>query len=132
MLRRAVMAVTAALLAASCTSGSPGDAMTMGGDGHWDAVAGSGSHLTGHLRTYYLEADEVVWDYAPTGRDGITGQPFDAVADTYVKAGPGRIGSAYVKCLYRGYSDASFSELTPRAAADSYLGLLGPVIHAVV
>ena len=46
----------------------------------------------------------MVWDYAPDGRNEITGKPFDQVADTYVKSGVGRIGSKYVKCLYRGYT----------------------------
>jgi manganese oxidase len=83
-------------------------------------------------RTYYIGADPVVWDYAPAGKNEITGEPFDDVADTYVKAGPGRIGSRYEKCLYRGYTDGTFSHLQERPADDRYLGFLGPVIHAEV
>ena len=83
-------------------------------------------------RTYYIGADEVVWDYAPDGRNEITGKPFDQVADTYVKSGPGRIGSKYLKCLYRGYTDASFAHLQQRPADEAYLGFLGPVIRAEV
>jgi FtsP/CotA-like multicopper oxidase with cupredoxin domain len=86
----------------------------------------------GTTRTYYIEADEVVWDYAPAGRNEITGEPFDETADTYVRSGPGRIGSRYVKCLYRGYTDATFTHLQDRPADEQYLGLLGPVIRAEV
>ena len=72
---------------------------------HWAQTAGA-FHSDGVTRTYYISADEVVWDYAPDGRNEITGKPFDRVADTYVASGVGRIGSRYVKCLYRGYTDA--------------------------
>ncbi len=89
-------------------------------------------HPAGITRTYYIRADEVVWDYAPDGRNQITGEPFDDVADTFVRSGPGRIGSRYMKCLYRGYTDASFSRLVERAPDDKYLGFLGPVIRAQV
>ncbi|HYY10811.1 MAG TPA: multicopper oxidase domain-containing protein [Kineosporiaceae bacterium] len=109
----------------------------MSGPGYWNAVAGSpavsssgaASGATGQVRTYYVRAEEVVWDYAPTGRNGITGARFDQVANRYVASGPGRIGSRYLKCLYRGYTDASFARRTPQPAD---LGLLGPVIRAEV
>jgi hypothetical protein len=85
--------------------------------------------VTAQIRTYYISADEVVWDYAPAGTNLITGQPFGEVENTFVQSGPGRIGSRYVKCLYRGYADATFRSLQPRPA---YLGMLGPVIRAQV
>jgi manganese oxidase len=102
-------------------------------DGHqahdgWAAGAPGG----GHTGTYYIGADEVEWDYAPTGANGITGEPFDEVADTWVGSGPGRIGSRYLKCLYRGYTDDSFATVAQRPAQDAYLGQLGPVIRAEV
>jgi len=83
-------------------------------------------------RTYYIAADSVTWDYAPTGSNGITGQPFDDTANVFVAAGPDRIGSAYGKSLYREYTDESFTTLEPRPPAWEHLGFLGPVIHAVV
>ena len=118
-----------------------GAGMRMGPDGRMEMVAqqapapAGGAAVrpgSGKVRTYYIAADEVVWNYAPDGRNEITGKPFDDVADTYVKTGPGRIGARYVKCLYRGYTDASFRTRQPRPAADAYLGLLGPVIRAEV
>jgi hephaestin len=107
-------------------------ARVMEGAAYWQRVAGAAFTSTGTTRTYYIGADRVVWNYAPTGRNLITGKPFDQVADTYVRNGPGRIGSRYVKCLYRGYTDASFQHLKARAPEDRYLGLLGPVIRAEV
>jgi len=83
-------------------------------------------------RTYFIAADKVVWDYAPAGRNLITGQPFGDTENTYVQSGPGRIGSRYIKCLYRGYTDGSFNTQQQRPAADAYLGMRGPVIRAQV
>jgi len=100
-------------------------------DAYWSTVAGSGLPA-GTTRTSYISSDEVVWDYAPTGRDQITGKPFDGTSRTYVANGPHRIGSKYVKCLYRGYRDATFTTPVERPASEAYLGLMGPVIHAAV
>jgi manganese oxidase len=123
----------AALAAPSAARSMAGMAMAPSeGAAYWKKVAGRPFESDGVTRTYYIGADKVGWDYAPDGRNEITGKPFDAVADTYVKRGPGRIGSRYVKCLYRGYTDATFTHLKPRPAEDAYLGFLGPVIRAQV
>jgi FtsP/CotA-like multicopper oxidase with cupredoxin domain len=108
------------------------DMSAMQGAAYWQSVSGGGFQSDGVTRTYYIRADKVDWDYAPRGTNEITGKPFDDVADTYVKSGPGRIGSTYEKCLYRGYTDATFSHLQKRPADEAYLGLLGPVIRAEV
>jgi manganese oxidase len=108
------------------------DMGSMQGASYWQNVSGGPFQSDGKTRTYYISADKVVWDYAPQGMNEITGKPFDDVADTYVKSGPGRIGSKYVKCLYRGYTDGSFTHLQRRPADEAYLGLLGPVIRAEV
>jgi hephaestin len=94
--------------------------------------AGAPAPVPAQTRVYYIAADHVQWNYAPDGRNDITGQPFDDTANTFVQAGPDRIGSTYVKSLYREYTDASFSRLKPRPAAWEHLGFLGPVIHAQV
>lgn len=114
-----------ALLATACSAG--GSAL------HED-MAGSGDPAPGHgtTRTYYVSAEPVRWDYAPAGRNEITGKPFDDQADVFVRRGAGRVGSTYLKCLYRGYTDASFDTRTPTDAGDAYLGNLGPVIRAEV
>jgi FtsP/CotA-like multicopper oxidase with cupredoxin domain len=116
---------------APTTSGMAGMAGASSGS-YWHDVQGAPFHSNGTVRQYYIAADQVTWDYAPQHMNGITGRPFDDVADTYVKSGPGRIGSRYVKCLYRAYSDPGFKYLVPRPQSESYLGLLGPVIRATV
>ena len=57
----------------------------------------------GKVRTYYVAADEVNWDYAPSGRDEAMGHPFDEVEKPYVESGPHRIGRVYKKAIYREY-----------------------------
>jgi hephaestin len=83
-------------------------------------------------RVYYLAADEVRWDYAPQGKNAITGQPFDEQAAVFTQRGPTRIGSTYVKALYRGYTDQTFRQLAPTPPQWQHLGMLGPVVRAVV
>ena len=39
-------------------------------------------------RTYYIAADEVAWDYAPSGINQITGEPFDEDANVFVAERP--------------------------------------------
>lgn len=120
--RSAVALLIAAALAAGCTST---------GEGAHPAPEKAGS-AGGVTRTYFVSADQVVWDYASTGRNQITGKPFGEPENVFVGHGPGRIGSRYLKCLYRGYTDATFHTLQQRSASEAYLGLLGPVIRAEV
>jgi len=86
----------------------------------------------GQTRTYYIAADEVKWDYAPTGINQITGKPFDEVAQTYVKNDKDRIGRVYVKAAYQEYTDDTFTKLKPVSDKWRHLGILGPAIHAEV
>lgn len=87
---------------------------------------------TGKTRVYYVAADEVNWDYAPTGRDEAMGHPFDALQKVYTESGPHQIGRVYKKAIYREYTDETFTVLKQRSAEDAYLGLLGPVLRAEV
>jgi FtsP/CotA-like multicopper oxidase with cupredoxin domain len=82
--------------------------------------------------TYYIAADEVEWDYAPTGINGMTGKPFEGRALVFVQRGPDRIGKVYRKAIYREYTDETFSTLKPRPPKWEHLGLLGPVLRAEV
>ncbi len=41
--------------------------MSMEGEDYWSAVAGTGTPPSGRTRTYFIGADEIVWDYAPAG-----------------------------------------------------------------
>jgi manganese oxidase len=87
---------------------------------------------SGHLRTYYIAADEIDWDYAPLGTDFMTGKPFAGMSAAYTQPGPGRIGHVFHKAIFREYTDATFTKRKPRPAEDEYLGLLGPILHAEV
>jgi manganese oxidase len=83
----------------------------------------------GKVRNYFIAADEVLWDFAPSGSNQVTGQPFTDDENVFVQNGPNRVGHVYRKALYRGYTDATFTTKTP---ADPQLGMLGPVIRAEV
>lgn len=87
---------------------------------------------SGRTHTYYIAADEVAWDYAPSGTNRITGKPFGSLEDIWVGNGPDRIGRVYKKAIYREYTDETFSELEPRPAEWNHLGFLGPVLRAEV
>lgn len=81
-------------------------------------------------RIYYVAAEEVVWDYAPSfPTNAMTGKPFSDAAGIFVARRPDRIGRKYLKAVYRGYTDDSFSMPAPHPA---HLGLLGPIIRAEV
>jgi hephaestin len=84
------------------------------------------------IRTYYVAADEVDWDYAPSGLNKMMGMKFDGYAATFIEKGPHRIGKVYRKAIYREYTDETFTKLKPRPADQEYLGMLGPVLRAEV
>ncbi len=89
-------------------------------------------HAAGKTRTYYVAADEVQWDYAPSGRDEAMGMPFDAIAKGFTETSANHIGRVYKKAVYHEYTDATFTTLKPRAPEDAYQGILGPILHAEV
>ena len=86
----------------------------------------------GKVRTYYIAADELDWDYAPSGIDQMTGKPFEGMVKVFMEHGAHRIGHIYKKAIYREYTDATFTNLKPRPADEQYLGILGPVLRAQV
>jgi FtsP/CotA-like multicopper oxidase with cupredoxin domain len=97
------------------------------------ASSACGTAGSPHTRTYYVAADTVVWDYAPGGDvNPITGQPYDSVAHIFVGNDSTDIGHRYLKALYREYTDSTFTTLKPRAPAWRHLGMLGPLLRAVV
>jgi Multicopper oxidase. len=93
---------------------------------------GRPDHGDGRVRTYFIAADQVDWDYAPSGKNLITGQDFTDAEKVFVGHEERRIGHVYRKSLYREYTDASFSTLKPRPERWQHLGMLGPVIRATV
>ena len=82
--------------------------------------------------TYYIAADEVNWDFAPTGSNQIGGRPFDDVERPFIEAQAHSVGKVAMKAIYREYTDSSFTNLKPRPAAWEHLGLVGPLLRAQV
>ncbi len=72
---------------------------------------GISQDLNGRTHTYYVAADELDWDYAPSGRDEAMGQPFDALRAGYAEPGPHHIGRVNKKAIYRECTDESFTTL---------------------
>jgi manganese oxidase len=105
-----------------------------GGGGSADHSAHAQSPTAGSVQTltYYVGIDEVMWDYAPQGRNLITGEAFGDEENVFVQRTPTTIGSVYKKALYREYTDGTFNRLKERPAKWQHLGLLGPVIRAEV
>ncbi len=86
----------------------------------------------GKVRTFYIAADTVPWNYAPERRNMITGRPFGDVESIFVRHSSRRIGSTYMKSLYREYTDATFTQLAARPPQWKHLGFMGPAIQAEV
>ncbi|WP_254061510.1 multicopper oxidase domain-containing protein [Granulicella sp. L60] len=83
----------------------------------------------GIVRTYYIAADEVDWDYTPRGRN-LAGVPHvETAEDEAGGAGRHRI---YHKAIYREYTDATFKTLKIHTRQWEHLGILGPLIRAEV
>jgi len=76
------------------------------------------------VRLYYIAAEDVMWNYAPGGRN-LTGTP-----------GPeneaGINSTTYRKAVYHEYTDGTFTTLKPRPPEWEHLGILGPLIRAEV
>ncbi|CAI5643542.1 unnamed protein product [Oreochromis niloticus] len=85
----------------------------------------------GRERVYYVGIIEDLWDYAPSGKNLLNGKAIedDEHASIFLQRGPHRIGSIYKKAVFREYTDASYSRLSPRP---DWLGFLGPILRAEV
>ena len=95
-------------------------------------TSGHVANSSGKVRTYYVAADEVTWDYAPGNINRITGQPFGDAESFWVASGPHQVGKVVKKALYREYTDATFTQLKPRPKQWEHLGFLGPLLRAEV
>jgi FtsP/CotA-like multicopper oxidase with cupredoxin domain len=70
-------------------------------------------------RHYYIAAEQVLWDYAPGGRNEVCGDPLPS---TLIQE---RVAS---KVRYIQYTDATFTTRIPETPS---LGILGPVLRGV-
>ncbi len=86
----------------------------------------------GVTRTYYVAAELVEWDYAPSGTNRITGKPFTPMDSALIAPQDEYIGRVYRKAVYREYTDSTFATPKPRAPEWEHLGMLGPLLRAVV
>lgn len=82
------------------------------------------------VRTYYIAAEEVDWDYTPRGRN-LTGLQHLESAES--ESGGGALKHRiYHKAIFREYSDATFRTIKLRPSQWEHLGILGPLIRAEV
>uniref|UniRef100_A0A672PA71 ferroxidase n=1 Tax=Sinocyclocheilus grahami TaxID=75366 RepID=A0A672PA71_SINGR len=86
----------------------------------------------GEVRQYYIAAEEIIWDYGPTGINQYSGKKLadDNVSDTFFDNRNDRIGGKYKKVQYVEYTDNTFSKRKERTPEEQHLGILGPVIRA--
>ncbi|XP_063059110.1 ferroxidase HEPHL1-like [Engraulis encrasicolus] len=100
-----------------------------------DSSSSFGRPVEARVRQYFIAAENVLWDYAPSGMDIpdnvlLTEEGRDSVE--YFGKGEGRLGGIYEKVMYVSYTDATFSQKTARTEADKHLGILGPIMAAEV
>lgn len=84
---------------------------------------------TGLIRRYYIQAQEIDWQYAPNEKNEISGSTFTPEEALFAEEGPWGTGKSYKKCVYREYTDGTFSKEVKQL---DYMGLLGPTIYAEV
>ncbi|XP_028250097.1 coagulation factor V [Parambassis ranga] len=72
-----------------------------------------------NVKTYFIAAEEVEWDYAGYGR-------------RQEKSLQSSRETKFTKVVFRGYMDSSFTTPDIRGEIDEHLGILGPVIKAEV
>jgi manganese oxidase len=87
---------------------------------------------TGQINTYFVAADEIDWNYTPSGIDKMMNMPFMGIAKMLTENGPHQIGTVYRKALYREYTDDTFTKPKSRAPEWEHTGALGPVLRGEV
>src|SRR5581483_8409596 len=84
------------------------------------------------VRTYYLSAEEIDWDYTPNGMDVMMGKDFDGYSKIFTEHKADRIGRTYRKAVFFEYIYGTYPTRKPRPPELAHMGLLGPVIRAEV
>ena len=109
-------------------SSTPSSQCTTTLDGKLPAETPSGFRYSGTTRKSYIAAEEVDWDYAPSGWDNWLGLPLRhsprAQSADYTKH-----GTKWRKALYIGYTDGTFQTKIPQP---EWQGAQGPTIRAEV
>ena len=83
-------------------------------------VPAQGVAQQGETHTYYVAAEEVDWDYAPSNLNQMTGRPFEGRSLRWVGEAADRIGKVYRKAVYREFTDASFSTMKVGSYGDTH------------
>ncbi|XP_006149780.1 ceruloplasmin [Tupaia chinensis] len=78
-------------------------------------------------RHYYIAIKETSWNYAPSGKNVLSGKPLSEDPMFQSQIGQFRKKPVFKKALYFQYTDDTFQQVIPKP---SWLGLLGPVIKA--
>ncbi|KAG5284516.1 hypothetical protein AALO_G00027550 [Alosa alosa] len=97
--------------------------------------ANSESPVVGQVRRYFIAAEKVTWNYAPSGMDipqNILLTESGRQSEVFFGKGEGRLGGVYRKAVYVAYTDDTFSVKRKRTDGEEHLGILGPVIAAEV
>uniref|UniRef100_A0A8B9PR20 Ceruloplasmin n=1 Tax=Apteryx owenii TaxID=8824 RepID=A0A8B9PR20_APTOW len=87
------------------------------------------------VRTYYIMAEEVEWDYAPDRRwerERHNHSVERYYSNVFLSNENGLLGSKYKKAVYREYTDGTFQTPKARINGDEHLGILGPFMWAEV
>ncbi|MCI4391509.1 hypothetical protein PGIGA_G00135300 [Pangasianodon gigas] len=86
----------------------------------------------GHVRRYYIAAEEILWEYAPSGKNRLTNRPLnekDSDSEEFFSTNDGKLGGKYWKVRYIEYHDDTFTSKIKQSGSEKHLGILGPVIR---
>ncbi len=83
------------------------------------------------VRTYFVAAEEVEWNYAPAG-NVLADMQCCADAATWLSRGPRELPPVFRKAVFLEYTDSTFTTPKARPAEWKHLGILGPLIRAEV
>jgi len=86
----------------------------------------------GQTRTYFIAADEVDWDFAPSHTDKIHGTRYQFELGPASKGELDPNASDYRKVRFREYTDDTFKTFKPVPPTWEHLGILGPLLRAEV
>ncbi|XP_069495378.1 ferroxidase HEPHL1 [Ambystoma mexicanum] len=92
-------------------------------------------HEYSAMRTYFVAAEEVHWDYSPDRRwelERHNATEADSYGHVFVNGDEEHIGSRYKKVIYREYTNGEFTTSKKRTRDEEHLGILGPIIRAEV
>lgn len=65
-------------------------------------------------RVYYIAAEEVEWNYVPTGINQVTGAALGNTENVFLQNDTNRIGNKNIKAIYVEYTDATFTTKKPK------------------